>query len=655
MQYFTKSYFLFISFFFLYSVVQAQDYSEIIQNSGKSTDYPGSHVLTIFDRTKVEVEESGLGHFHMHQFYKILDEKGALNMRVMKFPYEPMSAFLKIYEVNIYRIDGTIESVPLSQVYDYPAPANLILWGAREQMVEIGWLDIGEAVEIKIYKKGYTYALLQDEDESIYIPPMRGHYYDIVPFWSDQHVLEKSYRIWIPKSKKLNYKVYHGELEIELAVGGEKQGFSFTLKNIKPMKREPNMVSPSDVFTKLLMTTAPDWQSKSKWFYGVNEEYGSFASTPEIDKKVSEILMGAKDELDSISRLNHWVADNIRYFGLTMGCGEGYTLHKGEMTFADRCGVCKDKAGMLVTMLRAAGFESYAAMTMAGSRIEDIPADQFNHSVTAVRLKNGHLMMLDPTWIPFVRENWSSREQQQNYIIGTKEGENLEIIPISAAENHYYKIKGTSELRTDGSLEGEFNLIAEGQSDAAFRSQLTRNPYSEWNRIIRGEILKEFPEMDIKKCTFSDGYDYSKPFEIYVSYTIPEHSATFGNELIFSPVVTAKLFQRMNYQFRIKTNINERKYPFIDACSKYIELFEEIKFPEEFELNSPSVTTEKTGKNANFMGAFSFKENTLIITEEIELAKRIYDVTDWDSFRTVLIAQNEFAKRKISLRPKSKK
>ena len=94
--------------------------------------------------------------------------------------------------------------------------------------------------------------------------------------------------------------------------------------------------------------------------------------------------------MDSISLLTHWAADEIRYSGISMGPGEGYTLHSGEMNFTDRCGVCKDKAGMLITMLRAAGFESYPAMTMAGSRIDYIPADQFNHSVTVVKLKDGN-------------------------------------------------------------------------------------------------------------------------------------------------------------------------------------------------------------------------------------------------------------------------
>ena len=39
--------------------------------------------------------------------------------------------------------------------------------------------------------------------------------------------------------------------------------------------------------------------------------------------------------------LTHWVADNIRYAGISMGKGEGYTLHDTKMNYTDRCGVCK--------------------------------------------------------------------------------------------------------------------------------------------------------------------------------------------------------------------------------------------------------------------------------------------------------------------------
>ncbi len=169
----------------------------------------------------------------------------------------------------------------------------------------------------------------------------------------------------LPNTKELHYKFFHGEVKVDTKTMGDKTIYRFTKKDMMPLQRERGMVAFSDVAPKLLLTTTADWEAKSLWFHGVNEDFGSFESTPEIDKKVAEILVGATNEMDSISRLNHWVADNIRYSGISMGEGEGFTLHKGDMTFTDRCGVCKDKAGMLITFLRAAGFESYPAMTMA--------------------------------------------------------------------------------------------------------------------------------------------------------------------------------------------------------------------------------------------------------------------------------------------------
>ena len=246
-------------------------------------------------------------------------------------------------------------------------------------MLEVGRLKPGDGLEVVLYKKGFSYALLGADDDQKYIPPMKGQFYDIVPFWSDNAthtlIMNKVYKIKLPADKHLQYKFYHGVVETKETKTGNFQIFTFTEKDIKPFEKEANMVSLFDVAPKLLVSTTENWREKSKWFYKVNENYGSFASTPEIKKLVNDILKGAKNEMDSVTILTHWAGDQIRYSGLSMGCGEGYTLHKGSMTLTDRCGVCKDKAGMLITLLRAAGFKSYPAMTMAGSRIDEIAAD----------------------------------------------------------------------------------------------------------------------------------------------------------------------------------------------------------------------------------------------------------------------------------------
>ena len=303
------------------------------------------------------------------------------------------------------------------------------------------------------YDWGFTYALLADlpaDDEERFVPPMRGEFYDIVPFWVDYPTVNKIYSVSVPENKPVQYEFYQGECRSSVRKADGRKLFTFSTSMSLPFKSERNMVALYDVAPKLMLSSTEKWEEKSLWFHKVNEDYGSFEPLPEAQKKVDELLKGVKDNMQKISILTHWVADNMRYSGIPMGKGEGYTLHNTKMNFTDRCGVCKDKAALLISMLRMAGFEAYPAMTMAGSRIETIPADHFNHCVVVVKLEDGTYMPLDPTWVPFKRELWSSAEQQQNYLPGIPEGSDLCLTPVSDPMNHYLKIDAKTTLAADG-------------------------------------------------------------------------------------------------------------------------------------------------------------------------------------------------------------
>jgi len=624
---------------------------DLIKKAGTSANYPGSNALIVFDSTDVEIMETGLSYVNRHQVYKILTKVGAKELNVIKFDYDPFSAFVEIQKVNIYRVDGSIEEVDVSGVKDYPAPARMIYWGARQILIEIGRLEPGDAIEVFMFRKGFTYALLQGEDDK-YIPPMRGHYYDIVEFWHKYPVKEKVYHVDIPSDKYVQYKFYNGSVDSVIVKNDSLQQYTFTKKEILPVKRKPQMVANSDITAKLLISTSPDWQTKSKWFYGVNEDYGSFETTPEIDLKVAEILKSAKNEDDSISLLTHWCADEIRYSGISMGEGEGFTLHTGDMTFTDRCGVCKDKAGILITMLRAAGFESYAAMTMAGSRIDSIPADQFNHCVTIVKKSDEKYHLLDPTWVPWVRELWSSAEQQQNYLPGPPEGSDIMITDISPPENHYFKISGKSELKADGTLIGEIVLTAEGQSDASVRRTFVRSNKADWDEIVERNIRHNAANIEISNIQYGDPYDYTNPIRVSFSYTIPGYALVTDSEIIFTPFVATNLFGNYQSHLNAKTDIEERKEQFKDRCSRLLELDETITLPPYKEVVFLPDSLQSEGSGADFEGHYTINSKKLILFEKGVFKKRIYDAEDWPSYSEAVKNQNAFAEKYIILKTK---
>ena len=486
--------FLFITCIML-GVIHAQvDYSKLLSESGGKKEFKNASHIILFEESNTKMMDSGLSHVHKEIFYKVLTKPGARTLHSIFVGYEPMSAHIEFKKVMIIKKNGKTIDIPLDRVRNYTAPARMIYWGASEKIIPIGRLEPGDGVVVRTYMKGYTYALLMNQksgdEDARYIPPMRGHFYDIVPFYSRIPILRKTYKLSIPSTKKLQFEFYNGEARHYARNRGNRIHYLWEKTDIKPLKRERNMVDQSDVAPKLLISTSPDWKAKSLWFHKVNEDFGSFEYDADIQKKVDEIIKDKKSDWDKISALTHWVADEIRYSGISMGEGEGFTLHKGTMTFRDRCGVCKDKAGMLITMLRAAGYESYPAMTMAGSRIDKIPADQFNHCVTLVKL-DGKYHLLDPTWVPGVRELWSSAEQQQEYLMGVPEGADLKSTPLSPPEKHYIRYRIDSNLNKEGTLSGTMVISAEGQSDSGFRRGFTRRRKSEWKNSVK-RIFAEY-------------------------------------------------------------------------------------------------------------------------------------------------------------------
>ena len=640
-----KVFLLFASLFISSAGSQANPFADYkyMLKSDKYSDYAS---VTLLDSTNVSVQPTGQGAFSIVKAIKVQTLKGVMTNRVLKYDYDPLTAAAKFKVVRIYHEDGTYTEVDVNKTCDYAAPARMIYWGARQIMLQLDNLKQGDVIYYEIDKKGFTYALLGagEDDDSRFIPPMRGQFYDIVPFWVSEPTLRKVYRVGMPMEKELQFQFYQGECSSSMRYDDGRKVYTFAMDDVMPFEKEPNMVDLFDAAPKLMMSTTPDWMEKSRWFNKVNEDYGSFDAIPEAQKKVDELIKGKKSEMEKIAVLTHWVADNIRYAGITMGKGEGFTLHNLKMNYTDRCGVCKDIAGTLVAFLRMAGFEAYPAMTMAGSRVESIPADHFNHCVAVVKLSNGTLMPLDPTWVPFCRELWSSAEQQQNYLPGIPEGSDLCVTPVSAPENHYVRVKAENRLKSDGTLVGKFTISAEGQSDSNIRRIFTTGFRSEWRNTMEKQLLSVSPKAVMKSVDYGRSpKDYQKaPISITFTYEIPEYAMTGDGELIFKPFVMNNLYTQALTFLRVNTDLKDRKYGFKDSCSRLVEVKEKLSLPSGYKMLGDEKHVNIDGKAADFDGILKQDGGKILLDTRLSLYKRVYSAEDWDDFRNSVNAYKSF-------------
>lgn len=631
----------------------AEDVAVRIAAVGGADDYKGADWVTVLDHSEVTVRDSGLATTEQCVIVKLLTEAGAREWAVQRFSFDPNANRIEILKARIHRADGLVDEVPLDDIVVKPAPEGIIFWGGKHKLLALPALAVGDAVELVTSKTGFNVAYLSsggdaaDGGETLQ-PPMPGHWYDIVQFDDSKPIIEKRYTVRIAREKTLNYEVYNGALGSSLRVDGDHNVYSWWRTDVPAFEREPMMVAFDDVACKLVLATVTDWEDKSRWFFEANEE--QFEINEEMQALVDRVVRDHPDPKEQWRILNHWVAENIRYVGNSRGPKEGYTVHKAIETWRDRGGVCKDKAGILCALLRAAGHDAYVAMTMAGSRVEEVAADQFNHCVTTVKQEDGTFVMLDPTWSPKSRELWSSREQLQHIVRGLPDGRPLEITEYSDPAENHLTVKAESAIDAEGTLTTRIDGDTLGYPETSVRRWLDRYHPDDRRGAIAAEMQRVSPAISLASATVTDPVDFTQAavFSIEMSAVgygagdddlriicLPLMRHPLG-DVAFSDLLSAEA-----------TRLKERKYPLRMRSTRLVRYAETIRLPDGWHAANLPPAKAVDGPAAAMNFEITAGEGTIEYTFEFILKKHHVPPSEYAGFCDAVKAMNDIADHRI--------
>jgi hypothetical protein len=640
--------------------------------AGESKDHPGAGFVAVLERTDVTVEETGLAHYRRHTVTKILTASGALDRAALRFDYDPASNFIEVEGVRIFRAGGAVETVDAAALLDLFQPASAIYWGARMKLLQLPRLSPGDAVEVRTYKKGFEIAYLgdveagggsgtggaagagasapgaeADVDDERYIPPMRGHFYDVVHFQETYPIREKRYDLHLPPGKPIQYRVYNGSLYSAQSFDERGTHYSWWIYDSPALKQEPRSSDASDVVPKLVLATLSSWHEKSRWFAAIHDTI--YTDNEPIRRLVKDLTAGLKTDVEKVAALQHWAAQEIRYSGISMGKGEGYTHHPGTMSYADRCGVCKDKAGMLITLMRTAGYDVWPALTMAGSRVEEVPADQFNHSVVAWRRADGGYTMLDPTWVPYSTELWSSAEQEQHYVIGTPWGEGLMQTPYSPPEHHVLTVTSRGSIDRDGNLAGTFRIEATNYMDQRLRRYLGTHKRDDLRAYVEAWISAVAPNVEVTKIAIGDPLDFKKQFACNVEYRAPRYAVADGSTLDFASPGWKLGFTKSTPLLPAWAAIDpeERGLPLFIWHTETFACDESIALPPGMKARDLAKEASGSGDHAAYAMKRSSDGKTIVNAGKILIKRRTIPADAYAAFRAVVKEAGEYATRRI--------
>ena len=624
-----------------------------VQAAGGAEGNGGADLVIVFRRTRVDVEGSGLGHIHDHELIKCLSEKGAAELARVRLNYDPSSNHVELRLARILRSTGSVEDVSPDLAIDLPQPQQAIYWGARMKLLPLPRLQPGDALELKTYMKGFLIAYLGEggakreagggtgelsRSDARFIPPMRGHFYDVVSFQDRYPMKLRHYKVQSPRDKPIRFEVYGQEVMSCVGFDEEHFVYRFWKQDIDAWKEEPHAVAASDLQPKVVLATVPDWPTKSRWFYQVNE--GQFEANEAIRARVAELTRRARDDEAKVAAIVHWAADNIRYSGISMGKGEGYTLHPGSMIYEDRSGVCKDKAAMAITMLRAAGFRAFPAMTMAGARVERVPADQFNHCVVALEEGDGGFRLLDPTWVVFSPELWSSAEGEQHYLIGTEKGEDLARTRSYDPASLELHIRSRASLDAQGNLKGVLEISGKGYTDQRLRRELvhysTARDRQAWFQELVGNIGAA-AVVEKVRVSYPRLRDLSQPIRYEIRYRVPGFAMVGKDRLFFSPPCSRHLITNPRLAPYLGTaEAEKRTQPLLFWAPRLRRVEESIELPPGFKVVRLPEDRSLDGPAASLTTRVQVRGRHLEHCLRLVLESRQVPVEDYASFRELM-------------------
>lgn len=598
---------------------------KLINAAGTDKDHKGMDAVVVYDHSWGDVEVSGLGNLFNNRLTKILTDKGAALSSVLRFDYDPKSYLNDVLSLKIHRKEGGVETLDVAQFSNVRQPESMLYWRVWMKLFNLPTLRPGDAVEWETFKKGFNVAYLTSPDLAVgsagsdkdqwvdpktgIKPPMYGAFYDIVYFRERIPIKDKRYTILAPRSMPLSYEFYNGDCSSSCTIDKDYFTYTWQKKDIDGYKPEKRMPGIQTALPKLLISSIHDWREKSRWFQRVNET--QFEWNEDIKQLVDRITAPFQTDEEKVKALLHWAANEIRYIGFSICQGEGYTLHPGIMTFKERGGVCKDYAGVLVTLLRAAGYESYAAQTQAINPVNRIPADQFDHCVTAWRKPDGTWQMLDPTWAPYSMEVWDAAETLQNYLIGSPEGEDLGVTKLFTPEESLLTITGHSTLKDNGALDGSFTFWGKGRSDSSQRFRLAWAPAVNAERAYQKLIGELDPAATILESTTTEIRNVYENYRTTLSYHVPDYALTSRDQILFQLPLLKLMRHPSLIPYLTATEEESRAFDLLVVFLQLANVDEEITIPAGYRLLSKPFDLELKNDAVEFAASLQEHDDRL--------------------------------------------
>jgi hypothetical protein len=296
------------------------------------------------------------------------------------------------------------------------------------------------------------------------------------------------------------------------------------------------------------------WEERARFVDGIMAPKTD--SGGEVKAKAEALAAGNGSRWGRIRALAEFVQRDIVYLAISLDKDYlwGFRPHATPETLHSRYGDCKDKATLLVSMLRAIGDRGYVVLVNAGNPTEtlaDWPSVDFNHAIVAVPADGdvppgwpvvdagplGRLVIFDPTDSVTPLGVLSPGDQGGYGLILAANGGRLVKLPMADPAFSRVIQSIEAQLNAAGDLQVSVKEIHEGLLAAEIYSARFNLGAARFKQRIEARVQEATPLGE--DLQWSDHWDpVAARYQLDASFTAEKYARSMGDDLM---IVTPQL------------------------------------------------------------------------------------------------------------------
>lgn len=531
----------------------------LISSAASAVQSPDADILLVEDQTRIRYETDGTYRYITDMAFKILTEKGRQEKSNISIGYSANYGTARFVRAEVIKPDGRIVPVNLAAqsreaVNQGQMDANIYDPNQKDIKLTVPGLGTGDLLR-------YTVA---GEQTKTVVP---GTWSDLFTLEETFPILRAVYEVDAPAALPLTRAELKAEIPGTVTRRTEEAGdrirYIWEVRDVPRMFEEPKMPSRYTAVQRLLLSTIPDWETLSKWYWNLSKPRLD-AVNPAMKSKVRELTSGLTGRQDQIEAIFRFVSQEVRYMGITIEHeAPGYEPHNSSLTFDNRYGVCRDKAALLVSMLRLAGFEACPVLIYVGPKKDpEVPQPWFNHAITAVRNEDGSWQLMDAT-NENTRDLLPAYLSNRSYLVAAPQGEPLRTSPVVPPEQNLLSIDVEAALDESMTITAKAVFSFNGINDTAYRGRLAalkpeeREPYFE-ERLKQALGAARLTRLEIRPDNVRDT---SEPLSVALDFQLENALAAGPDESLLQIPTLINHFGLFGRVIGDGIGLDQRRYP----------------------------------------------------------------------------------------------